>query len=296
MTAITLGFKAFDAHELLCHFVAVKAGLYQKQNLQVELVDITFMPETELPRHWFQASCGAALASAVKGIPQRVVFVATDKPMFWMVADHSIKSVGDLRNRRLASFPAVAPPYHLANIILARAGLAVAEDVNLHCARDDIARLGLLKSGHVDAAVISSAMAPAKLAALGFNTLCFFGDEIRMPTTGLAIDQSYLDQEFDLVRLMVDVHKESLQLMQQDINLLGQVLEQYFDVAPEHTNATARLYRSCYTQDGRTTADIAQAAINSLAKSLNIAVAMPWQEIYQFPPAAVEKDTLYQPL
>ena len=125
-------------------------------------------------------------------------------------------------------------------------------------------------------------MAPAKLEALGFNILCFFGDEIRIPTTGLAIDQSYLEREFDLVRLMVDVHKESLRLIHHDLNLLGQVLQEYFDVAKEHTDATARLYRSCYTQDGRTTADIAQAAINSLAKSLDIAVAMPWQEIYRF--------------
>jgi ABC-type nitrate/sulfonate/bicarbonate transport system substrate-binding protein len=282
MTAITLGFKAFDAHELLCHFVAVKAGLYQKQNLQVELADITFMPETELPRQWFQASCGAALASAVKGIPQRVVFVATDQPMFWMVADRSIKTVGELKNKRIASFPAVAPPHHLANIILARAGLAAAEDVSLHCARDDIARLGLLKCSHVDAAVISSAMAPAKLAALGFNILCFFGDQIRIPTTGLAIDQRSLEREFDLVQLMVEVHKESLHLIHHDLILLGQVLQEYFDVANEHTDATARLYQSCYTQDGRTTADIAQAAINSLAKSLNLAVAVPWQEIYRF--------------
>ena len=282
MTAVTLGFKAFDAHELLCHFIAVKSGLYKKNQLQVELVDITFIPETELPGHWFQASCGAALASAVKGIPQRVVFVAADKPMFWIYARPGIKSVGELRNKRLATFPAIAPPHHLANIILARAGLSVSDEVSLHSARDDTARLGLLKGGYVDAAVISSAIAPAKVAALGVNRLCFFGDEIRIPTTGLGIDQNYLDKEFELTRLLVDTHKEALLLIHKDPVLVGRILQEYFDVAHEHADATAKLYQSCYTKDGKTTADIAQAAIDGLEKSLNVSSHIPWQQIYQF--------------
>lgn len=282
MTTITLGFKAFDAHELLCHFVALKAGLYQKNQLQVDLVDITFIAETELPGHWFQASCGAALASAVKGIPQRVVFVAVDKPMFWIYARSGIKSVAELKNKRLATFPAIAPPHHLANIIMTRAGLNVATEVSLHSARDDTARLGLLKGGYVDAAVISSALAPAKLTALGFNSLCFFGDEIRIPTTGLGVDQDYLDKEFELARLLADTHKASLLLIHNDPVLVGQVLQQYFDVAQEHTEATARFYQSCYTKDGKTTADIAQSAINGLSKSLSVSISIPWQQIYAF--------------
>jgi hypothetical protein len=50
MTTITLGFKAFDPHELLCHFVADMAGLYRRESLQVELADITFIPIPNSPR------------------------------------------------------------------------------------------------------------------------------------------------------------------------------------------------------------------------------------------------------
>lgn len=282
MTAITLGFKAFDAHELLCHFVAVDAGLYRSKALAVELVDITFVLENELPANWFQASCGAALASAVKGIPQRVVLVAVDKPMFWLYARPGISSMGELRNQRIATFPPIAPPHHLANIIMSRAGLDIGSNVTLCSARDDVARLGLLKSGHVDAAVISSAVAPAKLTALGFNTLCCFGDQIRIPTTGLGIDQSYLDREPDLVGSLVGAHKESLKLIHQDPDLVGRVLRDYFEVAPEHLDVTARLYQSCYTPDGTTTPEIAQGAVNAVAKSLDVGVPPAWQQVYRF--------------
>lgn len=282
MTALTLGFKAFDPHELLCHFVAVDAGLYRSKALEVELVDITFIPETGLPADWFQASCGAALASAVKGIPQRVILVAVDKPMFWLYARPGISSIAELRNQRVATFPPIAPPHHLANIIMSRAGVDVGSNLTLRSARDDVARLGLLKSGHVDAAVISSAVAPAKLAALGFNTLCCFGDQIRIPTTGLGIDQSYLDRERDLVGSLVGAHKESLKLIHHDLDLVSRVLRDYFEVAPEHLNATARLYQSCYTPDGTTSPEIAQGAVNALAKSLDVGAPPAWQQVYRF--------------
>ena len=123
MTAVTLGFKAFDAHELLCHFIAVEAGFYARHGLQVELVDITFVADADLPGNWFQASCGAALSSAVRGRQQRVVLVAADKPMFWIYSRPDLKRIEDLRGVRLATFPPTAPPRHLANIVLARGGL-----------------------------------------------------------------------------------------------------------------------------------------------------------------------------
>jgi len=282
MYSVTLGFKAFDAHELLCHFVAVRTGLYGKHGLQAELEDITFISETELPKNWFQASCGAALASAVNGIPQRVVFVGVDRPMFWIYAGRHIEHLHDLEHRRLATFPPFAPPYQLANIILARAGLAGSDAVRLHPARDDTARFGLLRSGHVDAAVISSAIAPARLTEQGFSMLAFFGDEFRMPTTGLGIDQSFIHEEPEVTNLIVDIHKQSLELMHADAELVSRVLREVFDVAPGHADATAMQYLSCYTENGTTTGEIAQAAIDAISRSRNLDVPPDWREIYLF--------------
>ncbi len=282
MATLKLGFKAFDAHELLCHFVAVAAGLYTRYGLRVELEDITFMPETELPVEWFQASCGAALASAVKGIPQRVVSVAVDRPMFWIYARPEITQLEGLAGQRLATFPAVAPPHHLANIVLSRAGLVDSAAMTLHPARDDVARLGLLKNGYVDAAVISSSIAPAKVCGFGMNELCLIGDEIRLPTTGLAIDQAFLDREPDLTRTLVDIHRRALALIHGDPSLVGRVLEDIFDVAKEHSVATARLYQGCFTQNGSTSAEIAQSAVDALSKSLSVETPLSWEKVYRF--------------
>jgi NMT1/THI5 like len=282
LQTIQLGFKAFDPHELLCYFVATRAGLFKRENLQIELIDITFIADTELPFHVFQVSCGAALGSALRGIPQRILFVATDRPMFWIYSRKEIKRLDELANRKIATFPAIAPPHHLANIILNRSGINTEQDIDLLPTRDDIARFGLLKSGHVDAAVISSAIAPARIEQSGMNKLCFFGDEIRIPTTGLAVDQSYLDKELQLTQTLATIFKESLSIIHKDLDMLASVLRDYFDVDDDIKNETARLYQPYYTGEGRTTETIAQTAIDALCKSYSISSVPDWEQIYQF--------------
>lgn len=279
MASVQLGFKAFDPHELLCHFVAVEAGLYRQEKLHIELIDITFTPETELTKDCFQASCGAALSSALKGIPQKVLLIAVDKPMFWLYARQGTNTLQDMNDKTLATYPAIAPPHHLANIILKKAN---AESVSLHPARDDVARLGLLRSQHVDAAVLSSALAPPVIEQMGFNTLCFFGDKIRLPTTGLAVDESFLQKEAELSLALVNSHKQSLRLIQEDQALLMRVLNKYFDVADAQLKTTASLYQGYYTNDGTTSRHIAQSAIDSLATSLGLKSVPDWNDIYKF--------------
>ena len=282
MTTIQVGFKAFDPHELLCHFVAVNAGLYDRENIDVELIDITFVADTELPAHVSQVSCGAALGSALKGNPQRILFVATDKPMFWIYSGNKIKSIGALAQSKIATFPATAPPHHLANFILRKSGINVEQDIVLLPARDDVARFGLLASGHVDAAVISSAIAPAKIEQTGQNMLCFFGDEIRIPTTGLAVDQTFLEQETELIKTLVNILQQSLSIIHADPDAVARVLKEYFGVDDSFKIETAELLQNYYTEDGMTTQEIAQNAINTMCKSLSISTVPDWQQIYDF--------------
>jgi ABC-type nitrate/sulfonate/bicarbonate transport system substrate-binding protein len=260
----------------------MEAGLYEKQGLEIQLVDITFANDADLPQQLFQVSCGAALASALKGSPQRVVFVATDKPMFWFYALRSINNLKDLVNKKVATFPVVAPPHHLANIILQRAGVDAKKDIALLPCRDDVARFGLLKTRDADAAVISSAISPETIVKQGFTELCFFGDAIRLPTTGLAVHATHLQQNRGLVESLVSILRESLSLLHSDSALVARVLQHYFGLPADIIDKTATNYEKVFTVDGKTTPEIAQMAVDSLRKSLHIDTSVAWQDIYDF--------------
>ena len=283
-TLVHLGFKAFDAHELLCHFVAEEAGLYKRHRLQIRLADITFANDADLPQDMYQVSCGAALSSALQGASQQIVFVATDKPMFWLYASRHINSLKDLKNKKLATFPAIAPPSHLANIILQTAGVDPKTDIALSPCRDDVARFGLLKTGGADAAVISSAIPPMTVEKAGFRELCFCGDVLRIPTTGLAAHETQLQQNAGLVETLVAILRESLALLHSDPVLVAHVLQYYFDLPADISDKTATTYERLFTHDGKTTPAIAQQAVDSLCRSLRINTPVSWKEIYSFPP------------
>lgn len=281
MRTIRLGFKAFDPHELLCHFIAAKAGLYERAGLHVDLTDITFAPE-ELPPETPQVSCGAALMSALKGQPQRIVFVATDRPMFWLYGLREIAAVADLKDRRVATYPPVAPPWHFGRLIVQQAGLDPDRDVHFMAARDDAARLGLLRSHSAGAALLSSAVPPPRMAALGFQMLSFVGNVLRIPTTGLAVHQSLLDSEPETVSALVGALADALRLIKDEAAVAVSVLRECFDFDAAYADSSMSHFRSSFTGDGTITPEAAEQAMASMAKALGLGSPPAWDAVYDF--------------
>lgn len=280
MKTVRLGFKAFDPHELLCHFLAVHENHYNDAGLQVELVDITFTPDEKLPPDLFQASCGAAMLAGLKGIPQRIVFVGVDRPMFWLYARADVSAVGALRQGKLVTFPSIAPPWHFTRLLLNQHGLDPDNDLQLLSARDDTARLGLLRGGHVDAAILSSSVPPARVEGLGFPRLACLGDAIRTPTTGLATHASMIQNDPDTVNAMVTAHRHSLRQLHKSPASVRKVLEDVFDVEPNLVDQTIELYQACFTQDGRVEPDDIHTAIAQMVQMLELSDTPAWEEVY----------------
>jgi hypothetical protein len=86
-----------------------------------------------------------------------------------------------------------------------------------------------------------------------------------------------------LVHLIIKIHKESLALIHNDVELLEGVLSEYYNVADQHVKVCAALYQHFYTENGRTTETIAQNAIDSLCKSLSLSSVPIWNQLYTFP-------------
>ncbi|HXE89963.1 MAG TPA: hypothetical protein VNK82_03270 [Terriglobales bacterium] len=259
--AVILGFRAFDPHELLLHFVAERMGHYERARLAVCLSDLTFTPEDKLARRTFSTACGATIVGRAQGTRRKVVLVATERPMFWMYA-RAGTDWQQLRGARIATFPPGSPPWLIHRAILSGRGLDPDQDVRLDAARDDVARLGLLRSGNVAAAVLSSHVPPARAHSLGLTTLLFFGDEICMPTTGLAVSEEILSEKPGLARRMVEALRSSLTTVHESASEVLPVLEELLDCGPEIAESTLGIVRACFTRDGRASADARRNAID----------------------------------
>lgn len=281
VTSLHLAFKAHDIHELGCHFVARHAGLYDRYKLRPTLVDSTFTPDDELPAPSFHAACGAALAAWLQGADTRVVFVATDRPMFWLCAQPDIRSLADLADRLVAGYPPAAPPAVFLRQIWAERGLAP-DALQVEAARDDNARIGLLQDGHAAAALVSSATPPSVMTALGFQPLVFLGDEIRVATTGLAVHASLCEQAPELVRAMCACYLDALRLIHGDASVVQAALRGVAAPIGGDAAELAALLKCCYTAAGRSPLEALQTGADRMAVAMGVDTARPVSGLYDF--------------
>ncbi len=282
MDQLNLGFKAFDLHELLCHFVARKAGLYKTCDMDIQLLDTTFVPQHELPQNLLQVACGSALLEWMNGASLKVIFVSTDQPLFWLYGREEIETVAQLEGASIAGFPGFAPPAALLRVALRSTGVAP-DNIRVEAVRDDTARLGLLRSGDAAGAVISSAMPPAELEGMGFKPLLFFGDCMRVPTTGLAVSSELLESKPELIQKITSIFLASLRLIHTDEQLLKQVLLDCFQIEKACLDKTCHLIQNRFSKTGYTEPEVTNEAIALLAKDLRLKPdSMPGEPLYDF--------------
>jgi hypothetical protein len=267
VTKVQLAFKAFDCHELLCHAVASESGLYRAAGLDVRLIDSTFVPDHELAGPTFHTACGAALAGFLQGRALHAVFVACSRPMFWLYARPGIAALAELEGARIASFVDQAPPAAFLRGRLENEGV----HAELLPCRDDAARLGLLRSGSVEAALISSAYLPHQLEAENLRPLVFIGDTLRLPSTGLAVADELIVNAPELIAAMVGVYRQASERVFRDDRLLKTVLEKTFSMTAVNSGEAVRTVRSCYERSGRCDATTLQKAVDDMARMLGVA-------------------------
>jgi len=282
MTEVHLGFKAFDVHELACHFVALNTGLYADAGLKVRLLDTSFIPDDQLPAVTFQSACGGALISWLHGAPVSVIFVAAERPMFWLYGLTDITSLEALRGRLIAGFPAAAPPARFLEIILLTGGIDPVQGLTIAPVRDDLARLGLLKAGEAAAAVVSSAILPDQVERMGLKRICFFGDILKVPTTGLAVNRGLLKSEPGLVDAMAHCYRRGLQMIHDESDILRDALERYTNLGGAELGTACELVRSCYTMEGRCEERYLESAIDLMNQSMETVGDLPTEPLYTF--------------
>jgi ABC-type nitrate/sulfonate/bicarbonate transport system substrate-binding protein len=283
VTTLQCGIKAYDVHELLPHLVAKRLGFYDEAGLQVTVVDVTFVPDRDLPSaNYFQVACGAAYLGRREGHPFKVVLAATDRPMFWLHGRPGIERIEDLAGARVATYPPVAPPHYFHRVTLRNHGLDPDEDLDFLPGRDDIIRLGMLRDGDVQAAAMSSAISPVTVQRLGLRQLAYLGDEVRFVTTGIATSEEILKRQPEVMAALVGVFRRALTAIHgspaEVVPIIADVLREPEDVAAE----TYDLIVGTYTRDGRVPEAQAQANLDCVGAEVRFGADVAASDLYDF--------------
>jgi len=133
------------------------------------------------------------IRGAVSDLPVKTVAVLTGRPDYFLVARKDIKSLRDLRGRRIGIGTFGAAADLVLRAVLRQEGLDADRDViRLQMGGGD-SRFAALAAGSVDATVLNF---PFNLQAekMGFNNLLWLGERVEMPLSGLGVRDDTLQK------------------------------------------------------------------------------------------------------
>jgi ABC-type nitrate/sulfonate/bicarbonate transport system substrate-binding protein len=287
---LDFAYVGLGAHEEVVYSVAAELGYYADEGVEVSVRDGVRWDDDRLRQAAVVGLGRTLLIRLLAGTPWTMLCVNTERPLFWLMARAEFADVSELRGRKVAMHPALVAPGCFARIILRGRGLdpdADIEAVPMHPG-DYAEHLRLLKTGELDAAVVGSTLSPEQLEAEeGLRLLLFFGDELQIPTTGVAVDPSVLALDDPRVRSLVRANRRALEALLDDPALGADHVRR---LLPATDAASARDFYDRYIgpyfkRDGQPDPDVVAAALPRVAHELGILTGRtvdvpPAQDIY----------------
>ncbi len=287
MHTIDLAYVGHGYHEELVAYVADQEGYYEDEGVHVAIRDGVGW-ETERVRRGATIGLGRALLSRLTdGIAWTALSINTHRPLFWFLGNAEVKSMEDLRGRRLAVHAGHTAPGCFARIVLRKHGID--PDHDLKCAvrapGDYQMDLRRLRDGSIDAAYVGSTLSPEQVAAEeGVHLLAWVGDHFQIPTVGVAVDPAHIPLDSPALQALVRANERALRTIAEQpdlaVHYLGSFLKRLTrDEVQQHYERYVAPY---FTSDGQVHLDIARHAIDAVAAELGV---VPVAAEKVFPPA-----------
>jgi NitT/TauT family transport system substrate-binding protein len=273
-------------HAVLAFSTSRDKGYYREEGLDVELILMSapFASRALLSGDVEVATVGGAgLPPVLSGAPLRFVFTTYSKPMFWLYSKAEIRSVKELKGKRVGVSGIGSGPDSLLREMLRRDGLEGSRDVA-------ILSLGVmpmifngLQSGVVDAAMLSP---PVTFRAdeSGFRELIAFNrQDLVEPQGSILVRDNFLQSDpATLEKFVRSTYKGFLYIKQNrsgTIPILGRYLQVKDDLAAK---AYDQVVRPAMTQDGTLGEELQKKTVEHVLKRLDVKEPPALSRIFDF--------------
>ena len=146
----------------------------------------------------FMSIIPTAILASVRGLPIRTIAVNLDNAPYVLVGRPQIKSMNDLKGKKIAVSSVGGMSTLVVRAIVARSGLDPDRDVTYMAVGGSDTRSSAMEAGFVDAALMTIPLnyAPERQ---GYNRLAWGPDYVRYPMNGISGSPDYFAANRDLV-------------------------------------------------------------------------------------------------
>ena len=273
-------------HAVLAFSTSRDKGYYRDEGLEVELI---LMSAPIASRALLSGDVevatvgGAGLPPVLSGAPLRFVFTTYNRPMFWLFGKSEIRSVKELKGKRVGVSGIGSGPDSLLRETLRRNGLEGGRDVA-------VLSLGVmptiysgLQSGVVDAAVLSPPFT-FRAEESGFRELIAFTKQDLVELQGsILVREVFLQADSVTVEKFIRATYKGFLYIKQNragtIPILGRYLQVKEDLAAK---AYDQVVLPAMTQDGTLNAEMQKKAVEHVLKRLDVKEPPPLSRIFDF--------------
>ncbi|HEY1371316.1 MAG TPA: ABC transporter substrate-binding protein [Candidatus Binatia bacterium] len=265
--------------------IAKEAGFYKDEGLNVDLVVMRGAPAVQaliggtVP---FASSGGAGLLPIIRGAPLRVIFTTYVRPMFWLYSKPEIKSIEELKGKKVGVSSIGSGPDSLLRILLKKYNLD-GRDVAILATGPGPARYFALKAGATDAAVLNEQAAQLAQES-GFRQLFSFSnsDDFVEVQGSIVLNDSLMESDPAFVQKFTRATLKGLLYLRD--NRAGSVAI-HARVLKVDTATANRLYdlaRPGTTVDGTVSEEVQKKSIDQIIERTELKEAPPTKKVFDF--------------
>jgi NitT/TauT family transport system substrate-binding protein len=262
--------------------VAVARGFFKDENLEPLLIQMrsqVTVPALMSGEVQYTLSFGNIIGSAMQGMPFKILAVLTDKPLHSLVARPEIKTINDLRGKKVGTQRIGGSDQLAAEAILQAKGLGLKDVQFVTLGGDEPVRVEILKKGLVDA-ICTVPPGPVRLTREGFNILGGPKDlKIGSPISSVAVTDSRLKNNRDETKKVLRAVLRGLRFMHErrdeTIQIMSRWLSQPMDVARDSYDSIL----PSFSRDGGTVDKTYEFAIESRKATVRAEKPIPLSQV-----------------
>ena len=215
-------------------FVAVHRGFLKDEGIDIELPRlIPAMAQNALMSGEVQyhGLADSGLRLAAKGAPIKAIFYGCDRPMYYLVGQKEIRSVAELKGKKVGVSQFGGTSDLSARLALRKFGIEPERDALLIQIGAEGTRVAALKVGSVDA-IIVPVPAVVLLKREGFNELSFVGDVVEFASNGYSTTDQRIKEHPQEVKKVLRAMYRGLRFAKENPEGTIAVIEKEWKVEP----------------------------------------------------------------
>ena len=218
--------------------VAAAKGFFKDEGLEPLLIQMrsqVTVPALMSGEVHYTLSFGNIIGGAMQGLPFKILAVLTDKPLHSIIARPEVKTIGDLRGKRIGTQRIGGSDHLAAEAILQARGIDLKDVQFVTLGGDEPVRTEILKKGLVDA-ICTVPPGPVRLTREGYNILGGPKDlKIGSPISAVAATDTRLKNNREETKKVLRAVLRGLRVMHErredTIAIMAKWLSQTPDVA-----------------------------------------------------------------